>query len=71
MAVSGCTNDNSFGPIVQGCRGDFDFTLRFQNIILGILPAAIFILLALTRVATLAFRSRIVGGKVLQFTKLV
>ncbi|CAG1973904.1 unnamed protein product [Fusarium graminearum] len=70
MAVSGCTNDNSFGPIVQGCRGDFDFTLRFQNIILGILPAAIFILLALTRVATLAFRSRIVGGKVLQFTKL-
>ncbi|KAF0641998.1 hypothetical protein NXS19_010672 [Fusarium pseudograminearum] len=70
MAVSGCINDNSFGPIVQGCRGDFDFTLRFQNIILGIVPAAIFILIALTRVATLAFRSRIVDGKVLQFTKL-
>lgn len=71
MAVSGCINDNSFGPVVEGCRGGFDFTFRFQNIILGIVPAAIFIPIALTRLATLAFRSRIVGGKVLQFTKLV
>ncbi|EWY89729.1 hypothetical protein FOYG_10530 [Fusarium oxysporum NRRL 32931] len=70
MAVSGCINDNSFGPVVEGCRGGFDFTFRFQNIILGIVPAAIFIPIALTRLATLAFRSRIVGGKVLQFTKL-
>ncbi|RMJ01454.1 hypothetical protein CDV36_015802 [Fusarium kuroshium] len=70
MDVSGCTNDNSFGPVVEGCRGDFDFTFRFQRIILGIVPAAIFILVALLRVASLAFKPRIVGGKLQQFTKL-
>ncbi|RSL46129.1 hypothetical protein CEP54_013989 [Fusarium duplospermum] len=70
MAVSGCTNDNSFGPAVEGCRGDFDFTLRFQRIFLGLVPAAIFILVALPRVAFLAFKPRVVGGKSQQFTKL-
>ncbi|KAG5660849.1 hypothetical protein KAF25_002492 [Fusarium avenaceum] len=70
MAMSGCINDNSFGPIVEGCRGDFDFTFRFQRIILGIVPAAIFIPIALIRVAALAFRPRIVDGKTQQFIKL-
>lgn len=71
MAMSGCINDNSFGPIVEGCRGDFDFTFRFQRIILGIVPAAIFIPIALIRVASLAFKPRIVDGKTQQFIKLV
>ncbi|KAH7257946.1 P-loop containing nucleoside triphosphate hydrolase protein [Fusarium tricinctum] len=70
MAMPGCINDNSFGPIVEGCRGDFDFTFRFQRIILGIVPAAIFIPIALIRVASLALRPRIVGGKTQQFAKL-
>ncbi|KAF5267203.1 hypothetical protein FOXYS1_1935 [Fusarium oxysporum] len=70
MALSGCINDNSFGPVVEGCRGDFDFTFRFQRIILGIVPAAIFIPIAFIRVASLALRPRIVDGKIQQFTKL-
>ncbi|KAF4436891.1 ABC transporter [Fusarium austroafricanum] len=70
MAMSGCANDNSFGPVVKGCRGDFDFTLRFQRIIFDIVPAAIFIVIALIRVVYLAFKPRIVGGKIQQFTKL-
>ncbi|KAF5020338.1 hypothetical protein F66182_7644 [Fusarium sp. NRRL 66182] len=68
--MSGCINDNSFGPVVEGCRGDFDFTFRFQRIILGIVPATLFIAIALLRISALAFRPRIVGGKLQQFTKL-
>lgn len=71
MVVSDCTNDNSLGPVAEGCRGDFDFTFRFQRIFLNIVPAAIFISIALLRVASLVFKPRIVGGKLQQFTKLV
>ncbi|GKU12235.1 unnamed protein product [Fusarium langsethiae] len=31
MDFTGCTSDSSFGPIIRGCRGDFDFTLKFLN----------------------------------------
>lgn len=71
MAVSTCVNDNSLGPAVQGCRGDFDFTLRFQRTFFAILPAAVFIALALPRIAWLAVKPRIVSGTLQQFTKLV
>lgn len=69
--MSTCVNDNSFGPSVQGCRGDFDFTLRFQRIFFAILPAAVFIALTLPRIAWLAVKPRIVSGTLQQFTKLV
>ncbi|KAH6972083.1 ABC transporter [Ilyonectria sp. MPI-CAGE-AT-0026] len=71
MAVSTCVNDNSFGPSVQGCRGDFDFTLRFQRIFFAIIPAAVFIALTLPRIAWLAVKPRIVSGTLQQFTKLI
>ncbi|OAQ77246.1 ABC multidrug transporter [Purpureocillium lilacinum] len=40
--------DGAFGPGVwsQGCRGGFDFTLSFEESILTILPAAVFLVLA-------------------------
>ncbi|KAH7319081.1 putative ATP-binding cassette transporter [Rhexocercosporidium sp. MPI-PUGE-AT-0058] len=46
-----CTpaSDNVFGPVVQGCRDNFDFTLLFEQTILSISPATIFLLLMLTR----------------------
>ncbi|KAF5242417.1 hypothetical protein FANTH_8703 [Fusarium anthophilum] len=30
MDVEGCLSDASFGPFVKGCRGNFDFTLKFE-----------------------------------------
>ncbi|KAJ0326928.1 hypothetical protein COL5a_006483 [Colletotrichum fioriniae] len=67
---SRCLNDDSLGPSVQGCRGDFDFTLRFERIFLAIIPAAVFIALSLPRVACLARKPRIVGAKTFQTIKL-
>ncbi|TVY44829.1 ABC transporter, partial [Lachnellula subtilissima] len=37
-------NDNVFGPVVQGCRSGFDFTLLFEQTILSIGPAALLLL---------------------------
>ncbi|KAI0508944.1 P-loop containing nucleoside triphosphate hydrolase protein [Xylaria bambusicola] len=55
--------DRSFGPGVQdGCRGGFDFTVHFEELILAILPAAVFLLLAPFRTFAL-FRRRIIARK--------
>lgn len=36
--------DNAFGPAVNAsCRDGFDFTLLFEQSILGILPAVVFL----------------------------
>ncbi|POR31166.1 ABC transporter C family member 12 [Tolypocladium paradoxum] len=47
--------DGVFGPGVwgKGCRGGFDFTLAFEESILTILPAAVFLLLSAPRSAHL------------------
>ncbi|KAJ5936393.1 hypothetical protein N7454_005028 [Penicillium verhagenii] len=66
-----CVNDDSFGPIVQDCLGNFDFTLKFEKIILSILPSAIFIALSLPRVIFLAGKSRTKSGATFQIVKLV
>jgi ATP-binding cassette, subfamily C (CFTR/MRP), member 1 len=71
MDFSGCQADEDFGPAVQGCRDDFDFTLKFELIFLSILPAAIFIPLFLTSVAGLVGKPSIVRGAVFQWLKLV
>jgi ATP-binding cassette subfamily C (CFTR/MRP) protein 1 len=68
MEFSTCANDETFGPSVQGCRGDFDFTLKFEKIILSILPSAIFIALSVPRVIIIVRKPKIVGGAILQFT---
>ncbi|OLN82360.1 Canalicular multispecific organic anion transporter 1-like protein 2 [Colletotrichum chlorophyti] len=67
---SRCLNDDSLGPGVRGCRGDFDFTLRFERIFLAILPAAVFAALSLPRIAYLARKPRIVDAKTVQTIKL-
>ena len=38
--------DDTFGPAVIACRGGFDFTLLFEQTILTIGPAALFLLLS-------------------------
>ncbi|ESU15058.1 hypothetical protein FGSG_08308 [Fusarium graminearum PH-1] len=68
--TSTCLNDGSWGPGVQGCRGDFDFTQKFERIFLSIIPTSVFIASAIARVAVLAQRERIVNGVLLQLVKL-
>lgn len=43
MNQSAACNDDSFGPVVAGCRDDFDFTLVFEESIFTILPSALFL----------------------------
>ncbi|OBS23407.1 hypothetical protein FPOA_03955 [Fusarium poae] len=68
--TSTCLNDGSWGPGVRGCRGDFDFTQKFERIFFSIIPTVIFIASAIARVAVLAQRERIVNGVILQSVKL-
>ncbi|PYI34585.1 ABC transporter [Aspergillus indologenus CBS 114.80] len=70
MGSSSCVDDASFGPTVQGCRGDFDFTLKFEDIVFSILPSAVFIVFAIPRASLLARKSSIAGNVYLQSTKL-
>lgn len=70
MEIS-CVDDASFGPIVKGCRGDFDFTLKFEKIILSILPSLIFTALSIPRIIHLARKRRTVDGTTFQCVKLV
>ncbi|KAJ4254441.1 hypothetical protein NW762_010039 [Fusarium torreyae] len=67
---STCLNDGSFGPGVRGCRGDFDFTQKFERIFLSIIPTAVFIAATFARIAVLSQRKRIVGGVILQSVKI-
>jgi hypothetical protein len=57
-----CLTDGSLGPAVRGCRGDFDFTLRFEHIFLAI---------SAYRIVRLSRSPRVVGGKLFQWIKLV
>ncbi|KAF4629796.1 hypothetical protein G7Y89_g8347 [Cudoniella acicularis] len=70
MDFSGCLDDDSFGPAVHGCRDDFDFTIKFEKIFFSLIPASVFIALALTRTVFLLGRPEIVRGPILRGTKL-
>lgn len=49
------SDDRSFGPTVPpGCRGGFDFTLLFEQLIFILLPAVVFVLAAVARLLYLA-----------------
>ncbi|KAI0391240.1 P-loop containing nucleoside triphosphate hydrolase protein [Xylariaceae sp. FL0594] len=68
---SSCSNDDAFGPGVTGCRDNFDFTVEFELLIFSIVPAALFIFLAIWRVALLIRRPVVVYAPKLQLLKLV
>ncbi|EHK46031.1 multidrug resistance-associated protein [Trichoderma atroviride IMI 206040] len=70
MDYFSCPNDATFGPAVHGCNHrEFDFTLRFEAIFFSILPAAIFIILALVRSIWLVKEPVIVKGRIYQLSK--
>ncbi len=71
MGFSECDGDNSFGPVVHGCREDFDFTLKFEGIFFAIAPSSVFIALSLVRVAYVLRCGEIVKGFHLRGLKLV
>ncbi|KAF2470780.1 P-loop containing nucleoside triphosphate hydrolase protein [Lindgomyces ingoldianus] len=71
MSILLCTNDDTFGPGVRGCRGDFDFTQVFEKIILSILPSTCFAILAGLRLTTISRRPRIIDNTILQNVKVV
>ncbi|KAF4430087.1 ABC transporter ecdL [Colletotrichum fructicola] len=48
--------DRAFGPAIQGCRSDFDFTLLFQDSVLSIVPSSVLIVLASVRLTVLFHR---------------
>lgn len=67
---STCLNDNSLGPFVQGCRGNLDFTVRFEQIFLSIVPAGAFVALSVARMAVLFRRLRIIQNAASGFVKV-
>ncbi|KAI1733387.1 ABC transporter [Xylaria scruposa] len=67
---STCLNDDSLGPFVQGCRGNLDFTVRFEQIFLSIVPAGAFVALSVARMAILFRRSRIIQNAAFGFIKV-
>ncbi|CAK43810.1 hypothetical protein CBS115989_4952 [Aspergillus niger] len=62
MEFSRCVDDSSFGPVVNRCRDNFDFTLKFELLFFSIIPASIFIGLSIPRLAYLAPKRVLVTG---------
>lgn len=63
--------DDRFGPSVQGCRSNFDFTLFFEQTILTVVPLLCLMLLGLGRVGMLARQKELVFGRMLKALKQV
>ncbi|KAI1504810.1 ABC multidrug transporter [Biscogniauxia marginata] len=72
MSFSVCfnTNDQSIGPSIFGCRDDFDFTVRFEELFFSLVPSAIFVVFSLWRIIVLTRRPVVVDAPALLTTKL-
>lgn len=66
------TADESFGPVVQDCRGDFDFTIAFEQYLFSILPACLLIIAGPLRLRYLTKSPSVVvaGGNTFRLAKL-
>ncbi|KAJ0278858.1 hypothetical protein COL940_007074 [Colletotrichum noveboracense] len=73
MANSSACADSEFGP-VHGCRGDFDFSLLFEQTIFSAVPSGLFLFLAAIRLLVLFPRQkksqRVAVGSGLRWAKL-
>lgn len=65
------TAEGWFGPTVQGCRDNFDFTLSFEQYIFTILPASALLIVAPLRIFHLRKLPAVVRGSLLRRLKLV
>lgn len=50
MSAIGCRNDFTLEIFVSGCRGDFDFTILFEHLILSVVPSVCILLLSPYRI---------------------
>ncbi|GKU21657.1 unnamed protein product [Fusarium langsethiae] len=66
-----CSNDESIGPGVLGCRDDFDFTIFFELTFFSLVPCCIFIVLALWTIHSLAQKRVIIHAPHFQLLKLL
>ena len=66
-----CSNDNSIGPAVLGCRGNFDFTVYFEQVAFVIVPSCLFIALSLVDLPRLLYRKQVVNAPRMQLLKQV
>ncbi|KAK1961243.1 ABC transporter [Colletotrichum sublineola] len=73
MANASICADSHFGP-VQGCRGNFDFSLIFEHALLSVVPSCLFLLLAAVRFLVLFPRQqknkRVAVGSELRWAKI-
>lgn len=64
-------DDAAFGPIVSGCRGNFDFTVAFEFYFFSLPPLTIVLLAVPLRVVFLRrFHAKLVAGG-FKYLKLV
>ena len=68
--IIGC-DDGAFGPIIHGCRQDFDFTFAFEQYFFSIAPSAVLLLAAPLRIAFLRKSPAKVEGQGLRTAKVV
>ena len=71
MEFSACATDDLLRPAARGCRGDLDFTIKFEKIFFSLVPASIFAIASLTRVVYLSRRPTLVGGIPFKYVKVV
>ncbi|KAL5045769.1 hypothetical protein BDW71DRAFT_183332 [Aspergillus fruticulosus] len=62
--------DHSLQPVPLPCRGGFDFSLLFEEVILGVLPLAIIAIILPWRIRHLFQKSRRVVPSALEYAKL-
>ncbi|KAM0811819.1 hypothetical protein AB5N19_12175 [Seiridium cardinale] len=70
MPFSTCNHDDSIGPIVDGCRSGFDFTVLFELLAFTIIPSTLFLVASICRLPFLVRRRSIVHTMLQQATKL-
>ncbi|PVH82350.1 ATPase-like protein [Cadophora sp. DSE1049] len=71
LDFSECRDDQSFGPDVRGCRDDFDFTVRFENIFFALVPSSVFVACSLIRIVSLLRNPRVLQSRVFASCKLL
>ncbi|KAH7355014.1 hypothetical protein BKA65DRAFT_549091 [Rhexocercosporidium sp. MPI-PUGE-AT-0058] len=64
MEFSGSVNDESIGPTVEGCRGDFGFTIKVERICFVLISTTTFSAICLRRILYLIRRPVIVYSAV-------
>ena len=69
----GClpTADEAFGPVVSGCRNDFDFTITFEQYFFTIVPASLLLISAPLRLKYLSKLPSVVAGNLFRVAKLI